>query len=333
MTAHLGTKISALVDGQLPPGATERALAHVAGCPECAAELSAARTARSALAAACDVPPNPDLTARLLSLAGCQPAEPPTPRRDPFAQPGSSGADARAAAYTAPHAMTGDLTARRRPVRVAAAAAACVGLVCGGLFLLGDRPSVLPSSHPAQALALLGHDSAESWDQPRAAHLGLAAMLPGSSAGAAPTASDIDPSAGDLWSALSVAGWKCPVALPEGWTVTDAHVSPDGSRLEVDLAGPGMTAVLTEQPGRLDTQALEGTTQLVLGDRTLYVLSEQPWHGAWQADDLVVEVVATSGTETVHSVVAGFPGGRFDDGLQARIIRGWDTVTQALQKR
>lgn len=323
MTTHLGTWISALVDGQLPPAATERALAHVARCPECAAELAAARTARSALAQACDVRPAPDLTDRLLSLAGGQPAD-PQPRRDPFASPVSSGAHARAAAFTAPHAITGDLT-RRGPVRAVVAAVAGVGVACGGLFLLGDQPSVLPSSHPAQALTLLGHESGE-----RAAS--LAALAAGAAGGASQAGGD-DVAAGDALAALRAEGWQCPVTLPDGWTVTDVQISEGGSHLEVDLSGPGVDAVLTEQPGRLDTQALEGVTQVVLGDRTLYVLSEQPWHAAWQAGDLVVEVVAASGSETVQSVVAGFPGGQFDDGLPARISRGWDTVTQALQQR
>ncbi|MFS0705380.1 zf-HC2 domain-containing protein, partial [Cellulomonas sp. 179-A 9B4 NHS] len=38
---HLGSWISALVDGQLDAAATERALAHVAGCRRCADELAA----------------------------------------------------------------------------------------------------------------------------------------------------------------------------------------------------------------------------------------------------------------------------------------------------
>ncbi|WP_211254588.1 zf-HC2 domain-containing protein, partial [Cellulomonas cellasea] len=34
--SHLGSRISALADGQLAPAAAERALAHVATCPQCA---------------------------------------------------------------------------------------------------------------------------------------------------------------------------------------------------------------------------------------------------------------------------------------------------------
>ena len=54
---HLGTQLSALADGQLGPAATERAMAHVAGCAECAAGLAAARESRRALSAAFEVRP------------------------------------------------------------------------------------------------------------------------------------------------------------------------------------------------------------------------------------------------------------------------------------
>ena len=50
--SHLGSRISALVDGQLSVADTEKALAHVAVCPECSAELAASRAARRALASA-----------------------------------------------------------------------------------------------------------------------------------------------------------------------------------------------------------------------------------------------------------------------------------------
>jgi anti-sigma factor RsiW len=81
--SHLGSRISALADGQLSPAATERALAHVATCPQCAAELGAARAARRAVASADIVAPTADLTARLLSLAGPAPRDGGGERVDP----------------------------------------------------------------------------------------------------------------------------------------------------------------------------------------------------------------------------------------------------------
>ena len=68
---HLGSWLSALADGQLPPDETERALVHVVGCPRCTAELATARATRRVLSntAAEPLEPASGLTARLLSLA------------------------------------------------------------------------------------------------------------------------------------------------------------------------------------------------------------------------------------------------------------------------
>ncbi|MFI2753480.1 zf-HC2 domain-containing protein [Cellulomonas sp. P22] len=334
---HLGTRISALVDGQLPPGATERALAHVAVCPGCAAELAAARQAHRALSCAQDVAPTADLTARLLSLASEAPAEPRPSHRDPFVSPsGAPAARARAAAYAAPGALTGDVDRRAHPVRVVGAVVAGLGVAACGLFVLGERPAVLPSSHPAQALVLLGHTDPVATAPARVTStVDLVAALPDASQADAGAGSAGEMTAGtveDVLDRLRAAGWHCPEGLPDGWVVTGVRTSEHGSRIEVDLAGPGASAVVTEQPGRLDTAALAGVAQVVSGDRRTYVLSEQPWHVAWQSGDLVVEVVAASDSLAVQAVVTEFPGGSFDDGLSARMTRGWDTVTQALRQ-
>lgn len=74
MNPHLGPRVSALADGQLPPAEREQALAHVAGCRVCAEQLAAERAARQALADAGAVAPSDDLTARLLSVASAAPA-------------------------------------------------------------------------------------------------------------------------------------------------------------------------------------------------------------------------------------------------------------------
>ena len=48
---HLGDRVSALVDGELGHEARERALAHVAHCADCRAELAAERAVKGLLAA------------------------------------------------------------------------------------------------------------------------------------------------------------------------------------------------------------------------------------------------------------------------------------------
>lgn len=45
--SHLGDRLSALLDGELPPGEQEGARAHLAGCARCAEELAMVGLSRS----------------------------------------------------------------------------------------------------------------------------------------------------------------------------------------------------------------------------------------------------------------------------------------------
>jgi anti-sigma factor RsiW len=82
MSAHLGSWLSPLADGQLPPAQTERALAHVAVCARCAAGLAAERSARLALAAATEVTVAADLADRLMALSATVPPAAGDPLRE-----------------------------------------------------------------------------------------------------------------------------------------------------------------------------------------------------------------------------------------------------------
>ena len=76
---HLGDRVAAFVDGQLPPDVRDRVLAHLAGCAECRAAVDAERAVKTRLAALA-APGVPDeLTRRLLQLA--DPGGPLPPRR------------------------------------------------------------------------------------------------------------------------------------------------------------------------------------------------------------------------------------------------------------
>lgn len=305
---HLGSWISALVDGQLDAAATERALAHVAGCRLCADELAAARAARRALAAADEVRPTDDLTARLLSLSSQVPPVPPAPARDPFAVP-APGAYAGGSALPrdATHALRGDVVGRRSSRRLVLGSVAGVGAVAAMLFALGARPVVAPSSHPAAVLGLLSVDGDEA-------------------------AADAVPVSEDTVTWLRAHGWTFPRELPTGWRVHAIRWSGDDRRvLEVELAAPSGTVVVTEQQGRLDTAALRGAPVRTVGGRDVHVLSTEPWLVAWQSEATVVQVVGTDGEEDVDAIVAAFPAGGYDDTVAGRIGRGWQTVTSTLE--
>ncbi|UZN04399.1 zf-HC2 domain-containing protein [Cellulomonas sp. S1-8] len=294
---HLGSRISALVDGQLDPAATERALAHVATCGACAHELASARAARRALAAAEPVQPPEDLTARLLSLSAQGPPLPPPAPRDPFTVGGGA-----ALPFAATHALRGDVV-RRTSARRVVGSVAGLGAVAAGLFLLGERPVVTPTNHPAAVLGLLAHTSP-----------------PGEAV----------PADDETVGWLRAQGWTFPSRLPAGWQVGAISFSTNGPRvLEVDVTGPAGTFVVTEQQGRLDTGALAGAPVREVGGRQVHVLSVEPWQVAWQSEATVVQVVAAQDEGEIDALVAAFPSGGYDDTVTGRIGRGWQTVTAA----
>jgi hypothetical protein len=331
--SHLGSRLSALVDGQLSPADTERALAHVAACPPCADELAAARQARRALSVADDVAPAPELTARLLALAA-EPTVPHPPaspvgrrdRRRPVVPLGES-------AFAVPaRALSGDLVARRRlDARALVGAVTGAGVVVSALFVLGEQPRVTPPTHPADALTALGRAPQEPPVRHGSAEGQIRATLAATgSLGDGPAAAQGLTEAAVLeW--VRGQGWTGPQRLPGGYDVTAVRLTgEDGEVLEVDLTGPHGRVVLTEQRGVLDVAALGPVQQRTIDGRTLYVVSRHPWHAVWQADDTVVSIVSEAPGERVVDVVEAFPVAGYDDGIPARLTRGWDTVTGAL---
>lgn len=349
--SHLGSRLSALADGQLGPAETERALAHVAGCPDCAAELAAARDARRALASAGDVTPAPDLTARLLQLAadaGTPPEpEPPSgiwgarlrlvppdrPRQTHGSPWSAFTLGGVAAVGPAPAPLEHGLPRRSAMRRLALGSIAGFGVMAATLFVLGEQPVVVPSDHPAQALSLLGGaSSAGSALVPRVTGTAIAdAPVVGGTAPELDLAGGAVPSDELALGWLRSHGWAGPADLPEGWHVTSVKLTGDrGTVLEVDLTGPVGDVVVREQRGRLDVEALAGVPRAEVGGRTVYELSTSPWHVVWQCRDSVVEVVAPVPHEQIGPLVAGFPLPGYDDTFPARLTRGWDTATGAL---
>ncbi|MBD7949168.1 anti-sigma factor family protein [Oerskovia rustica] len=329
---HLGTLVSALADDQLSPATRERALTHVAGCDQCAAELAVARAVRKRLSCARDVLPTTDLTSRLLALS----SEIPAAQGDPLRQ-GPPARDPWAAAPEAGalrDALTGDFVAharRRRSRRTVVAASSGLAVLAVALFTLGDRPLVVPDRHVAAPLTLLAQAGDDAQD---ATDPGLVPVRPtaggsGTSASAAASTDSMDlvDSAALAW--MADHGWTSPSGILEGFDVTGVHlVGDDRDVLQVDLAGPEGTIVVREQVGRLDTTSL--TRSEGFDGRAVYVLSDEPWHVVWQAGDTVIDVVAEARKEVLAAFVATFPAHDFDAGVPARISRGWTTMTGAL---
>lgn len=357
MSQHLGSRVSALVDGQLTPSATERALAHVACCTRCASELASARAARRVLSAADDVQPAGDLTARLLALGGgpsvgarplgAGPGFGGQRPMAPFASPSGRPATFTDTPITATP-RTSLLGGRGFPVAALAGLGGQPGTpegpdrggVIAGAVTPGRRGlravvgSVTGLGVVAAALFVLG-DRPEV--TPAAASTQALATLGNASTAAVPvisTATAAEPGASsaseEYLSWMRAQGWACPSEVPAGWSVSSVRLRDGGSTLEVALSGPVGDLVVTEQQGRLDTGALTAAERLTIADRTVYLLSSTPWHVAWQSGDTVVEVVSSDGSADVETVVAQFPEHGFDSGLPARLTRGWDTFAAAV---
>lgn len=210
-------------------------------------------------------------------------------------------------------ALTGTVVPARRGLRVAVGSLAGLGVVTVTLFLLGDRPPVVPVSEPSAALALLG----------------------GSTVAAVPVVSNGTPAAGasteEYLSWMRAQGWACPTEIPDGWAVTSVLLLDEGARLALDLSGPEGDLVVTEQHGRLDLGALTAADRIDVDGHSVYLLSTAPWHVAWQSGEMVVEVVSAAAVPGATTVVGQFPDGDYDTGLQARLTRGWDTFTAAVR--
>lgn len=322
LVSHYGEWISAYADGELSRAQVARLDTHLLQCARCARELAEERAARSMLLAARDVAPSDDLTQRLMAAAAAaaQDSSCLTPER--------RGARARRArdrarvelrtltpGETGPTfpALTGEVTGRRRNVAVLALAG-FVGLSAGafGLAALGAPPRVVPSAHRAEALATLAHAGGPA-----------AAVLAGTDA-----QGQVD---GDATvAALREAGWHVPVDGAAGIALVD-HRWVGAEELELDLAVGGTTIVLRERVGRLDVQSLASAEVRTVAGVDVYVLSDSPWHVAWQVGDLVVESYgAEADIATSTDVVAGTS---VTNRFASRVVRGWDTLVTTVAGR
>ncbi len=316
---HLGTQLSALADAQLGPAAAAKAMAHVAVCQQCADGLDAARAARLALTSAFEVRPTADLTARLLALGAQQPAL--TTHGPACLDPAAPWAGGRSVPLPGGRGglptggLHGDLRPRRRPVAAMSAGALGLGLVAV-LLAFGGEPTTSLDHHPAQALGLLGRAAAAA-ESPVPAVTPVGDLADGSSVGLVDAAGLAD---------APGFAWAQPVPVPAGYrpAAVRTHAGAVPS-IEVDLVGPQGLLVVTQRLARLDASEVDGVETLI-GDRTVLVLSRSPWQAVWQSGDVMVDIVAEVPSVAVDDLVSAASVRAYDDGAQARLVRGWQNL-------
>ncbi|MEP7794382.1 hypothetical protein, partial [Sanguibacter sp. 25GB23B1] len=266
-----------------------------------------------------EVRPDPEFMSRLLAMS-CGDG----PRVQ--AAPGAPAAQALRSNEELPArslALCGDVRADAAPrwVRgVALSALAATGVAAAGLFVLGERPVVVPSRTTTDALSVLA-----SAPRPALSLDGTSSLvldLP-ATAGDLPTE--------DVFGWMGEQGWQRPESLPDGVRVTQVRfVGEDDLILEVDLESPLGRVVVREQKGQLDLSVLDGTTRTVVDGNPVYVVSEAPVHLVWQSSDTVIDVVSEMALDDVLQLVSTFTVDEFDTGFQARVGRGWSTLTGVL---
>ena len=345
MSAHLGSRVSSFIDGQLDAVGTDRALVHLAGCPDCAREVQSARATRQALCRdLADVAPAPEFVDRLLALAGQVEAAPVAPESVRAAPTIVTTTDVSSFGEPLPprwQALCGDLpstvpaliTLRRRR-RSVAAALVVTGVAASGLFALGARPVVAPARHPAAALTALagavqpGPGALPVVVASSAGGAGIGSTEEGDGADGADRTVTYDHEVLD-W--MQAEGWPHPDALPEGLTVRSVQFTgSDGAVLEVDLESPIGDVVLREQRGQLAPDRLDELGRVNVGGAPVYVISADPLHLVWQSSDTVISLVSASSLDDVLQLVSTFSVDEFDTGFQARVERGWSTLTGVL---
>jgi len=330
VSAHLGEWVSALVDNQLDLADRERCLAHVAACPQCAHEVDEARSARRTLSLdITDVEPAPDFMSRLLSMS--EPAAPVAGEVVGFGPSGAGDQRSSDASSLVPHeqlpprwrALCGDVEPRgARRGRAVVAMILGSSMVAVSLFTLGDRPVVAPDRQQNDALSALAAAAQlrTSDDLVLDTASGVLADSPGSGA---------DDHEVLEW--MSQQGWPRPESLPDAVTVQALRFTgADEDVLEVDLETPFGDVVVREQHGRLDQDKVSDLRTLDAGGAPVYVVSESPLHLVWQSSDTVVDLVAPGSLDDVLQLVSTFPVDEYDAGFQARVGRGWTTLTGVL---
>ena len=296
---RLGTRVTALADGQLGPAATERALAHVAGCAPCAAELAAARAVRATLRASdgagdAGVRPSDELVQRLLALPAARDMTRPAALGSGPALPSAASPAWRPSGGAAALLVSG--------------AAGVLGI--GVLAVLGSAVDVTPARHPAAALAVLSAHPGPTDEQL------LTVEAPGSS-----TAEAL------AW--LEDHGWASPAALPADVQLAGLEVLGGGEAVELELQTSTGTVVVVQRHGRLDPAVLRAADAVDVDGVVVHVLSSEPWHGVWQCGDTVVDVVAQVPSDALGDLISAYPATEYDDGVPARIARGWNTLVGA----
>jgi hypothetical protein len=285
--------LGALVDGDLRPGLLDDVVAHAAACPPCRERVEAERWTRCRLAAAGDLRPSEDLTARLLAM---------------------SAHGALRSSSDWPEASRAPWRGRRRMAWLGAVAVTGAAAV-GGLYVLGGP--VRPGLDPADIAMAAAQVPASSTVRAVAADSGAAAFVGAVDADADGTAAAL------AW--MREEGWTTPAVVPATLVVSDLRYAPDGM-LVMELAGQESLVTVLEWRGTLEDAVLSDAMPLELGGGDAYLVSTAPWTAVKQSGAVAVAVVCRGSLHAGRQVMAAIPYAEPGSGPVVRIARGWQAL-------
>jgi len=148
---HLGDRLAAFIDGELPHDARDRVLAHLTVCAECRAAADAERAAKARVAAIEGPGPSADLTRRLLALA--EPGEPMPPRRRLVDHSN------RRPPTVGPSGRSPGLLRRHQRLQLVAAGVGVAAMALGAAVAIGGREQPGPALGPGNDWFAVEHSA------------------------------------------------------------------------------------------------------------------------------------------------------------------------------
>jgi hypothetical protein len=127
---------------------------------------------------------------------------------------------------------------------------------------------------------------------------------------------------------LDRTGWAVPDELPGGFGLRTGYATPEagGGSLHLVYTDGLYTLSVYEQPGRLDTDALDGATEVSRADLHVWRWpGSEPERVVWSGDGLTFTAVSDAPVDTVLGAVAGLPADR-PTGIRGRLTRGLGRV-------
>lgn len=290
---HLGSLVTPLVDGQLPPARAESANEHLITCPSCQQAVAAERAARAMARSASVSPASADLERRLMALQ-----DPNHPALNDRTEP----------MRTSPHPVRN---------RIVIGAVASLSLFALSLFLVGGQHRA--GQEPSEILAT----DATDVTVPVQASAPVAPAV---------DRSDAESRYLLEWMAAAgwISPDELPGAMVAHGAHVLADTESGTQILRIDLDHDGDSVTVLEQRGQLDPSKLAALTPVQVGAHQAYLVQGHWW--VLQCGDWVIAVTSGEDADDAHELIRALPETESQalqppSSVWQRIVTGWHIIT------